>query len=164
MTKFKTTRESGRSDSEVVLDLVAANAPGTLITYQAFQDALNAGSNRHFDRNDVCSAVNRSLGVLAKRLKRVVRCVRGLGYRVAEAKEHQVVAQWRKDRADVQMRRGLQALEHVDWSAMDENSRRAHEGTLLLLSAMVNAQRALERRQGSIESLVSSLIRQEKAG
>ena len=131
MTKFKTTRLDGRSDAEVILGVVAKEQPGALIPYGALQEALNSGSTRHFDRSAVCNAVNRSLGVLAKRLKRVVRCVRGVGYRVAEAKEHQAVAQWRKDRADVQLRRGLLALEHVDWSAMDENTRRAHEGTLM---------------------------------
>lgn len=163
MSKFKTTRQDGRSDSEIIVGVISSAQAGELITYEVLSSALSCGASRQFNRQDVCAAMYRSRGVLAKRLKRVVRCVRGIGYRVAEPREHQVVAHERKGKADRQMRMGLQALEHVDWAAMDENSRRAHEGTLLLMSAMLNAQRSLERRQGSIESLVANMIRQGQA-
>jgi hypothetical protein len=158
VNKFRISRADGRSDAEVVMDVVAANQPGSVIPYEELQQALSFGSSRYFDRTAVSGAINRSVAMIAKRLNRVVRCVRGVGYKVAEAGEHQAVAHMRKSRADTQMRRGLLALEYVDWSAMDENSRKAHEGTLLLLSSMMHAQRSLERRQDQADALIRKLI------
>lgn len=161
MNNFNVTRIDGRSDSEVICGLVSSLRPGEIIPYDVLSLALSAGASRQFDRADVCSAMARSRLSIAKRLKRVMRCVRGVGYRVAEAHEHQIVAHERKGKADRQMLMGLQALQHVDWDAMDENHRRAHEGMHLILSAIVNNQRSLERRQKSIESLVNDLVRRQ---
>ena len=49
------------------------------------------------------------------------------------------------------MLRGLDTLRHVHWEKLTDNERKAHEGQLLILSALFSNQKAFEQRLANIE-------------
>jgi hypothetical protein len=56
------------------------------------------------------------------------------------------------------MLRGVQTLQHVRWDEMDTNHRLAHEGQLLLTSALYSQMRLLETRQRSVEDSIKKML------
>ena len=73
---------------------------------------------------------------------------------MAPASSHNGLALDRKQRADKQLRRGLHILNNVRWDEMDANQRAAHEGTLLIMSAIHANQASLNRRMSKIEKII----------
>ena len=65
----------------------------------------------------------------------------------------------KQTKADRQLRRGVELLQDVRWDELDENNRKAHEGTLLLMSAMYEQTRALSKRVNRIDEVLQ-LIRE----
>jgi hypothetical protein len=149
--RFVTGRDTGQSDADVVVALVAGAEPGTLFSHEAMIQALSVGVTRSIDVTTVRHAVRSAYARLLRDHARTLQSVPGMGYRLAEAAAHQAIARSKQRRADVQLRRGVQVLQHVRWDEMDATSRAAHEGTLLIMSALYENQRAMERRQQKIE-------------
>lgn len=158
LVRFATRRRDGRSDVQVLSDLVQTAAPGDVFTYDALCRALADGcEDRTVTVQTVRSAVRRLYSRLLKNQARTLQSVPTVGYRVAAAADHQMLAKGRQRRADAQLRRGVQVLEHVRWDEMDANARAAHEGTLLLMSALYQNQRALDRRQRRVEDALREI-------
>ena len=154
MKQFVITRDDGRSDAEVLAEVVAAAAPGSLLAYEDLAEALGKGASREYARKDVQASVNRAEHKLATEHCRALANVRNQGYRVALAGEHQTLAGRKKDKAGKLLKRGLTILQHVDWDAMDENTRRAHEGQLMVVGALHSAMTGLNRRMDRIEQAI----------
>lgn len=148
---FVITRTDGRSNTQVVIDLVKAGEPGTVYTYDEFKTALEQGAVRSYTRVMVQAAVRDALARLLKEHQRALACVAGIGYKLAAAREHVGLALTRRRRADVQLRCGLRVLRNVRWNELDENARKAHEGVLMVTSAIYAQTSALERRQSAVE-------------
>ena len=155
--RFAPTREDGRSNAQVVIDLVRDGTPGTLYLYDELINALNAGSTRVYGRHDVWTVVSACTPRLLGEQSRRLRNVRLMGYQLSPASEHMTLAHRDKRRADTQLRRGLQTLRHVRWEELDDNTRRAHEGHLMLTEAIYANQMALERRVRKIEDVIQGL-------
>lgn len=156
-SRFAITRHDGRSDTQIVCDVVAAAAPGDLLSYQTLRHAL-AHAGRDFAADDaVGAAVRRAIPKMLRLHQRVVHAVPREGYRVAEAAQHLHLADSRRTRARRQMALGVAVLKGVRWDELDPNQRAAHEGQLLIMSAMHQATQALERRQARVEALLSTL-------
>jgi len=159
ITRFTTGRDDGRSDVQVIHDLVGSADPGTVFTFDELASALRVGcEDRDITIQTVRQAVRRSYTRMLRENARTLQSVVGVGYRVAEAAAHQTLARARQRRSDVQLRRGVQVLEHVRWDEMDANARAAHQGTLLIMSALYQNQRQLHRRQGRIEDALSRIV------
>jgi len=159
---FEISRPDGRSQAQVLIDLVRDAQPGQLFEYPVLIDALRYEGGRPVTAADVASVVSRAYGRLLKEHQRALHCVRGRGYRVAPASDQRALAQGRKNRADVQLRVGLNTLRHVRWDELDVEARKAHEATLMVMSAIYEQQRAMERRQNAIEEAVSRLLRRKQ--
>lgn len=155
---FEIGRPDGRSNAEVLLALVQTVQPGHIFTYEDLIAGLS-WEGRTFTVQAVQGLVREAAHVLSKREARVLRNVRLVGYKVAHAKEHVSLALVRQDRAEVQVRRGLDMLRHVHWDEMNDNERKAHEGTLLVTEALYRNQMALQRRQAKVEDLIANLTR-----
>ena len=153
---FDIARSDGRSDAEVLLDIVKNCAPGTVIDYEKIADVLSIGTDRQYDTKDVQGVVCRSEQKLAQQLSRALVNVRNRGYKVALAEDHQQIAGRKKDRAHKLLKRGLTVLKHVRWDEMDENQRRAHEGQLMIVSALTTAVDGMERRLQRVENAIKS--------
>jgi hypothetical protein len=152
MVTFEITREDGRSNQQVLIDHVKDGEPGTLYTYRQLGELLGFD-----DRSRIQGVVNLSQHRLLKECNKTMTNVRGRGYRLAGASEHVGIACVRRRKADTQLRKGLHVLRHVDWDALDDESRKAHQGTLMVMSAVYSAQASMERRQASIEESLERL-------
>ncbi len=154
MSRFAIARRTGASDADVLIATVKDGTPGHVYTYEELATALSQNGAKTFTARDVQQVVRRAFSRLLREHSRTLKNVAGVGYRVAGAGEHKELALMRKRRSDVQMRRGVTILENVNWHEMDENQRRAHEGTLLVMGAMAQQQRAVERRLQAIERAI----------
>ena len=160
---FKITRADGRSNAEVILDHVKGKPAGTVFSYEDLAAALSDGSSKTYGIAEVRGVAAKIYPRLLKEQARALHCVRNIGYRLAPASFHVTLAEGRQSKADRQMLRGVQTLQHVRWDEMDSNQRMAHEGHLLITSALYNQMQALARRQDRIEeSLVRLKSRTEK--
>lgn len=159
--QFVTTRADGRSNIRVICDLVAQHKPGDLVPFGAIIEALDVGSAKSHSVVDARGAVARATVRLLKEQSTAMVSVRTQGYRVAEASRHRMIAQDRRHRSEVQLRRGLQVLQHVRWDEMDPQTRAAHEGTLMIVSALYEQQRATDKRQEKIEAMLERLMAQQ---
>lgn len=155
--RFESSRANGMSDGEVLCRLVSDVAAGHVFTFDELSAALSVGSSRQFDRLAVSQVVSRSYDMILRTRQRALHSVRGQGYRVAHADDHRCLAAHRKRRSDVQLRRSVLTLEYVDWDEMDPNNRAAHQGQLMLLSALSQQQASFERRLAKQEAAIRQL-------
>ena len=158
MMAFKITRQDGRSAADVVLDLVKGKSPGTVFSYQEIGDALSAGTNRVYNRGAIQAAVLGAHQRMLKEQARALHCVPNVGYRLAPAAQHLMLANNRKTRADKQLRLGVMTLQNVRWDELDDNQRKAHEGQLLVSSALLAQIQALDRRQSAVEDAIRRVL------
>lgn len=154
---FEPSRPDGRSDRQVVYDLVQDAEPDTTFTYDALQAALSEGLESPAERSRVYQAVAHANRTLLQERQRCLNVVRGTGYRVIHADEHLPVALVRKDRAQTQLKRGIELLRKCRVGELDENQRKLHEGQLLILGGLYQAVQESERRHARSESLIADL-------
>lgn len=152
--KFKITRADGRSNAQVLLDYVKDKPAGTVFTYVELCDALSEGANHSYSTQALQSIAVSVYPRLLKEQARALHNVRNTGYRLAPAAFHVVLANGRQSKADRQMLRGVQTLQHVKWDEMNANEKLAHEGQLLIVGGLYNQMKALERRQSIIEEAI----------
>lgn len=154
---FETNRSDGRSMPDVVLAVLSNADPGAFFSYKDLIDALNNGSSKIHDVRDVRGAVARTKSRLLREHFRTVRNVVGKGYKVASANEHREIAILHKVKSDRQLFKGVQTLKHVKWDELEPETRKAHEGTLMLMSAMYERQDWMERRMKKIEDILHKI-------
>lgn len=160
MKPFAITRPDGRSNADVVCDLVSAAPVGHVFDYDSLAEALSH-PEKTFGRRDVLAAISKIQSKISKTTKRALRNVRGTGYRICQASEHREVANWRRDRAAKQIERGVVVLRNVRWDELNEQQRLAHEGTLLLMSGLSAQQKAQESRIDRLEALIQTAIKNQ---
>lgn len=154
---FRPSRENGKSDRTVIAEMVKDAAPGTVFTFDDIVAALRVGTDREIDEHVAGAAVRAANPLVLRDQQRCLHAVKGVGYRLAHASEHQPLAVARRRRADAQMQRGLQVLQNVRWDELTTTQREAHEGTLLVVGALSSAMKALDARQDRLESLIEKL-------
>lgn len=160
MTPFKVTRADGRSNGQVILDLVRDAEAGRLFTYEELSAALQAGTSRIYSVRHVCGIVRAVTPRMLREQQRRLHSVKLMGYRLAPAAEHMKLAHMDRRRADVQLRRGVETLRHVRWDEMDPNMRAAHEGHLMLTEAVYLNQVSLDQRVRKIEQAIAAAKKQ----
>lgn len=159
MDKFKIVREDGRSNAQVLLDYFQKGRPGQIYTYEELASVLRAGTDRQYDTAAVRSIAMALYQRLLKEQARALHNVRNVGYRLAEAHDHNHLAVVRKRKSDMQLLKGVQTLQHVRWDEFkDPEARKAHEGQLMVMSALYMQQTALEKRTKSLEDMVSQIV------
>jgi hypothetical protein len=157
MDRFQSSRKNGKSNKTVFLELCATGEAGRLFTFAEIIAALDADSSRTHVISDVRQIAMSAYRALLREQSRAVHSVRGIGYRLAEAKEHNGLALIRKGRADKQFETAIRTLQGVRWDDLDSESRKAHEGTLMLYSALDAQQRAMESRLKKVEDAIGKL-------
>lgn len=148
------SRFDGRSDSDVIIDLVKRSNPCDIFTYDQLAEELEAGTNRTFDRQAIQKIASKSLLRLSKETSRALQAVKNVGYQIAEANQHGRLATERRRKSNRQLTKGLAILKHVRWEEMDENQRQAHQGQLMVLDAIVTQQQSMEQRMRRIEDAI----------
>lgn len=155
---FAITRADGRSNTQVILDLVRGADPGMVFTYEQIIAALAVGSEKAYTTQAAQAAVRSALPRLLLDQSRTLRNVQQVGYKVALAAEHQHLALDRKHKADRQMHMGMTMLQHVRLDELSESQRKAHMGTLMIVSALWQNQKALERRMDQNDAVLRPIL------
>lgn len=156
---FQPSREDGRSDRRVLVELVESSEPGTRFSYEQLTEALSQGLDAEVDRARVYRAVRDANRTLLEERSRYLGVVRGQGYRMLSASEHLPTATKHKERAARQMQRGLEILSNTRLDELDPTQRALHEGQLLILSGLHQAVQASHKRHDKTESLLASLTK-----
>lgn len=156
-SKFKPSRPDGRSDWRVIYDLTQESEPNTTFTYHELVEGLAAGLDEEIPRPRVYRAVAQANTTLLQERQRFLNVVRNVGYRVIHADEHLPVALGRKERAQTQLKSGLELLRKCRVGELDDNQRKLHEGQLLILSSLVQTVQESERRHERSEAMIAEL-------
>lgn len=152
--RFAVTRADGRSNATVILDYVKTGTAGQLYPYQEFADALAAGTDKTVTVVDVQRVVQRLITRLLREQQRRLHVVTRVGYRLAPAAQHMALAHGDRRKGETQIKKGLETLRHVRFEEMDDNTRRAHEGHLLIHEALYANQVALDARLRKVEDAI----------
>ncbi len=145
-SRFTITRPDGRSNAQVILDLVRDKRPGTIFAYEEIARALEEGCERRYDRAAVQAIVVATQARMLREQERTLINLRDEGYRLSHANDHGRLALDRKERADQQIARGVLLLEKVKTDEMDPQAREAHEAVVVILGGMYRQQAAMEKR------------------
>lgn len=154
---FEIARSDGRSDAQVVIELVSGATPGTLFTFAQLQQELEKNTVKKYSRTRIGAAVRAAFTRLGEQHKRALRSVRGDGYLLAPAEDHPELAGQRETRAQRQLRRGLALLRHCRLDELTPNQRRLHEGHLLISAALYSVVQGVARRQQRTEEAIKNL-------
>jgi hypothetical protein len=161
--RFRVTRIDGRSNTDVIVDYIKNGEPGRIYGYDELIGALNVGATHSYTLRHLQQIVASGYDRIVKRTERVLQAIPTIGYRLAHANEHGRLAVRRTQKADVQMRHAVLTLENVRWSEMEEQTRKAHEATLMILSGVYQQQKAMDKRLRAVEQSIQE-IRASKAG
>jgi hypothetical protein len=155
---IKITRLNGKSNAEVIIELVRDTQPGTTFSFDQLRSQLEAGTDQKYSNTSVCGIIRMANVTLLRLHCRELRNVRKVGFVLIPAREHMAVARLRRTKADKQIRRAFLSLQCVRWNEMDSNTRQAHEGQLMLTSAIMEQIRIQGRRQAEYENLVNQKL------
>ena len=144
---FEISRPDGRSNQQVIIDLVRDALPGTLFTYKQLAEQLESGTPQTFNRDRIGAIVRNANGRLSNGHKRELAAVRGEGYRLALAREQSRLASARERKGAKQYQLGLRTLKNVRLDEMTENERNAHIGHLMITSALFAQIQAIRERE-----------------
>lgn len=163
---FQPSREDGRSDRQIVIDLVETAQSGDLLTHEEILSALQEESDREFDRSHVYRAAGAASRWLIKNSKKALVPVRGKGYRVSFPDDFHSLTLVRRDRASTQLNRGVEVLEGAPYEEMSETVREAIAPLQVLMIgayAQLHAHhRRLRRHDAAIEDLSKRLQKLEE--
>jgi hypothetical protein len=163
MTTFARRRADGRSNVEVLIDVISRDPePGVIHSYDELGHALEEGADRAYPKLTVQRIVAGSLRQVGLRTKRALECVPGVGYRVVFAKEHMGLALKRKGRADIQLKKAFGILKNVRLDELDPANRAAHEAQFVMMSALLQNQVALDRRLQKTEQVIADMLKKKE--
>lgn len=158
---FAPSRIDGRSDKQVVFDLVKDAPPDTLFHHDQLLSALKQGTERNITQTVVCHAVCQANRFLLRKQRRTLVSIRGMGYRVAHAKEHLPLAVRREDKALVQMRMGAEILDNVRVEELTPNERALHDGVRNLMAGTLLYMEALSKRLDKHDQMIAELMQKQ---
>lgn len=157
MQPFAPSRLTGKSDAAIVCDLARGAEPGTVLTYEQIGAALSVDTARTITREVASAAARAASKRLLKEAQRCLIAIPKVGYRVSRGDDHHGVAMTRYHRADTQLKHGLGVLQYVRRDEMTQNQLLAHDGTLIVLSALCQMTTAAKNRQDKIEAIIARI-------
>lgn len=161
--QFQPSRADGRTDAEVVYDLVEKATPNDEFPYEAIIEVLQDGVDYPITRKHVHNSVRRANVLLLESRSRSLQVVRNMGYRVIRAQEHMQYAKRHEKRAERQVSSALRLIKHTKMSELPEASRRLHEQQYIALDGLHSMFRATNRRQERTEQQFESLAQEQHA-
>lgn len=95
--------------------------------------------------------------------RRMLVNVRGVGYRIAEAREHITAANANQRRAKRQIRKGVAKLQHTDRSALTHDERTVNDYALTTLSRQQDMLTRLKTRADMVEKALKQERRERSS-
>lgn len=160
---FESTRSDGRSDRQVICDLVGDNPPETLFDYDVLIAALAVGVDAEIDRRRIYRAITNANKTLLREKRLYLAVVANVGYRILRADEHLPVAIDRKNSAVLKLRQGMDLLRHARIEELPEAQRVLHEGQLMIMSGLYEAMRDSHRRHDKQEQVIDELRQRQRS-
>lgn len=157
MIRTESRRTDGRSNQEVVVDLVYGGEPGVVYTYGDLTAALETGTDRKFDRAAVQAVVRLAKLRLLREHRRTLTVVANVGYRLAHAREHRGIATDQTRRGQRQMRRALHTMENARIEEMTAAERELHIAQCSINHQLYEEQRRILSRQNRTETIIARL-------
>lgn len=154
---YKPARANGKSNQQVVVELVSAAEPGTTFTYEALGAALAEGTDREFGTRDVQQVVRLANRRLLREHSRCLRSVPTVGYALAHARDHRELAGARNRRGQRQFKWAMETLRNARMDEMTEQERAVHVAQLDINTALYQQNRRVLRRQEEQGRLIASL-------
>lgn len=154
---FVSSRVDGKSNQQVILDMVGNSPPGTLFTYEQISQELEIGTNTVFERMSVQQCVRLANRRLRHEKKRMLRNVKNVGYTLAHARDHRELSSSCDRKAFRQMRTSMDILENVRQDEMTEQERLAHNAQLAVNAEVYSNLRRHTRRQDYHASIIAQL-------
>lgn len=156
-TYFRPSRDDGRSDRQVVLDLVGDAEPEATFSFDDLAAALQQGVTVKVAKPRIYTAVTSANKILLRERRRYLKVVRGVGYRVIRAEEHLPVALDRKASALSQLERGVELLKNVHLDELPQPQRAMHEGQLMIMAGLHSAIVSSEQRHARTEAVIDEI-------
>lgn len=156
MVCFKTSRHNGRTNADVIYELVFGKAPSTVFRYKELLEALNSGTDTQYDRQALSSIIARVNKRLLQSSQRTMRVVRGVGYRIAEAKEHAEIASLHKRSGDRKYRKAVQTINQCRTDEMTPAEKERYDAMVTVMNAHTNKIDGHERRLRRLEEALSN--------
>lgn len=163
--RFEPSREDGRSDRQVVVDLVEEHQPDDVLSHAEILAALREGTDREIGPEHVYRAAGAASRWLIKNEKKALVTMRGQGYRISVPDDFHSLTLVRRDRASTQLNRGREVLENAPLDGMTEAVREAMVPLTILIGgayAQLHAhQQRLKRHEGAILDLADRVKKLE---
>lgn len=139
----------------VLYELLRPLEPDGVITYEEMAAALDLDPVK--ERTVIQLAMRRAAQELEVVDNRAVDSVRGIGYRVVKAPEHLTLAERHQRKARGALVRSHSKVEHVDFNALDQESRKAFQVVGRALSWQLQQMGHLDLRQRNLEEAVDAV-------
>ena len=162
MKPFTPSRSDGRSDKRVIYELVGDAEPDTLFTKDEIRLALQEGVDKEVTDIRLGAAVRSVRHMLLRERQRYLIPVNGVGYRMIRSDEHLPVALGKKQRAEMQLKDGIEILRNTDVSELSEAQRSLHQGQLLIVQGVYQFAKASEKRIKEQGNLIEELRKQQQ--
>ncbi len=146
-----------RPQWQVVFDRIATMEIGDTITHQDLQALLPGAPRGSRD-----SALNRAVRQIEDDRKRTLANVRGIGYRMVEASEHEGLARRRHKRAKRQLSSASRKLRSADRSRLTPDERKRFDALEDHLSRQQEMIRRLDARVERAETGLREVRRTQK--
>jgi hypothetical protein len=138
-------------------------AVGDVLVYARMGEVLDLDPGDDRERGKILGALQRARRELLLRDARAVEMVRRVGARIAEPERHLVIAGAHSRKSRRALRRGTDHVEHVDWAALDANTRLAFESQGRVNRFLIEAQIRLEREQAKMRGTIEQVsVAQER--
>jgi polyhydroxyalkanoate synthesis regulator phasin len=153
MSPFEPVGELARW--RVLYEMLRPIQPDGVLSYEEMADALTLDPVA--DKTTIQLAMRRAARELEVRDNRAVDSVRNVGYRVVFAPEHLELAERHQRKARGALVRSSSKVKHVDFGALDQESRKAFEVVRRALSWQLEQMHYLDLRQQDLEQAVESV-------
>lgn len=110
------------------------------------------------DRGSLQTVIRRAQKEFLEKDRRTLRNVRGEGYRAAAPDEHVQIARWHQERSVKSLRRGHDAVTHVDYNEMSPEVRALTEATGRALANQLDYIRRMDIRQKRLEEVLTETV------
>lgn len=159
---FRPLAADGRSRARVLVDHLETRQPNDVLLYGEIAVIVGDAS---MAKDKVQTIVSQAAKVLRREQSRNLVNVQGVGYRIAESREHMDLADRRYVKAQKQIDTGIETLRYTKVNDLTEDQRKRHDASLMVqvgLSAQMGLVYAQQRRQEEALRSLTDEVRKMK--
>lgn len=154
---YEIRRTDGRSNQEVIVDYVRDRPPGQVFTFDELGAALSAGVDRRFDRQSIRGIVRLATMRLLREHRRTLSSVRGVGYRLAFARDHAGIAEGFTRGGQRKLKRAMVTMENANLEEMTVQERELHTAQCSINQSVYHTVRHLAGKASRTDELIARL-------